>query len=327
VESTNGDRLHELRRREDTAQQLADVIRQTLDRGGNLVIPSFAVGRTQEMLYLIREIKERGLVSGHPGFPVYVDSPLAVEATGIYLQCDPSFLDDETRELVQRGINPIWFDGIQLSVTAEESKRINVDTRPKVILSASGMCEAGRVRHHLKYNLWRPESSVLFVGYQAEGSLGRLLQDGAKEIKLLGEQVAVRAQIATLQGTSGHADQAGLLNWVGGFREKPEQVFVNHGDQDACETFRDLLTDRGYRAEAPFSGAEYDLLSGALITAAEGKPVEKKSKGAVRAGQVYSNLLAAATDLLNLVKSCKGRSNKDISKFTDQIRTLIARWK
>jgi len=327
MESTYGDRLHELHCREDTAQQLAAVIQQTLARGGNLVIPSFAVGRTQEMLYLIREIKERGLVAADPGFPVYVDSPLAVEATGIYLQCDPAFLDDETRAVVQRGLNPIWFEGIQLSVTAEDSKRINTDTRPKVILSASGMCEAGRVRHHLKYNLWRPESSVLFVGYQAEGSLGRLLQDGAEEIKLLGERIAVRAQIATLQGTSGHADQTGLLDWVGGFRQKPGLVFVNHGDQVACEAFQKLLQGCGYRAEAPFSGSEYDLLSGQIVAEAVGRPVEKKRKGAVRASQVYSDLLTAATELLNLVKTYRGRSNKDIKKFTDQIRTLIARWK
>ena len=330
LESTYGNRNHALRHREDTARQLADVIQETLDRGGNLVIPSFAVGRTQEMLYLIREIKEKGLVTGHPGFPVYVDSPLAVEATGIYLQCDPSFLDEETREVVQRGINPIWFDGIRLSVTAEESRNINTDMEPKVILSASGMCEAGRVRHHLKYNLWRQESSVLFVGYQAEGSLGRLLQDGAEEIKLFGERIMVQARIATLQGTSGHADQAGLLRWLRGFREKPRMVFVNHGDQDACEAFRDLLLDDGYRADAPYSGAMFDLITGRALELPEGQPVVKKTKTgktATTAGLVYSELLSAATELLELARSYKGHANKEIRKFTDQIRTLMARWK
>ena len=330
VESTYGNRLHEARRREDTARQLAAVIQTTLDRGGNLVIPSFAVGRTQEMLYLIREIKEKGFVQGHPGFPVYVDSPLAVEATGIYLQCDQSYLDEETRAVVERGVNPIWFDGICLSVSAEESKQINTDTVPKVILSASGMCEAGRIRHHLKYNLWRPESSVLFVGYQAEGSLGRLLQDGAQEVKLFGEKIAVQAQIATLQGTSGHADRDGLMDWIRGFREKPAAVFVNHGDPEACEGFRDLLREGGYLAEAPYSGAEFDLLTGQMIAQPEGRPAAKKTKTAkpmTNAAIVYSGLLAAATELLSLVKCYKGRSNKDIRKFTDQIKALIARWK
>ncbi len=327
VESTYGNRLHAIRYRDDTVQQLAEYIQQTLDRGGNVVIPSFAVGRTQEMLYLIREIKEKGLVKGHPGFPVYVDSPLAVEATGIFLQCDPVFLDQETRAVVERGVNPIWFDGIRLSVSSDDSKNINFDMQPKVIISASGMCEAGRVRHHLKHNLWREDSTVLFVGYQAEGSLGRLLQDGVKKIKLFGEEILVRAQIGTLQGTSGHADQEGLLNWVRAFGRKPQRIFVNHGDMDACEAFRDLLTGEGYVADAPFSGTEYDLLANELTVATQGKPIVKRSKGSSRANEVYNGLIAAVQELLELAKSCKGRTNKELSKYTDQVRTLIKKWK
>jgi metallo-beta-lactamase family protein len=144
-------------------------------------------------------------------------------------------------EIVRQGFNPIWSEGVTLSVSSEESKQINFDPRPKVIISASGMCEAGRIRHHLKHNLWRPESVVLFVGYQAENSLGRKLQDGAKNVKLFGEEIAVRAQIATLHGTSGHADRDGLLNWLAGFKTGPKMIFVNHGDDDACTVFRDLL--------------------------------------------------------------------------------------
>ena len=155
-------------------------------------------------------------------------------------------LDEKTMELVQQGVNPIWSQGVTLSVTSEESKLINFDNRPKVILSASGMCEAGRIRHHLKHNLWRPESVILFVGYQAEHTLGRKLQDGVKSVKLFGEEIAVRAQIATLNGTSGHADRDGLLNWLAGFREKPQQVFVNHGDHEACGAFTALLRELGY---------------------------------------------------------------------------------
>ena len=328
IESTYGDRLHQ-RARVDAVAELAECIQRAFDRGGNVVIPSFAVGRTQEMLYAIREIKQKGLVKGHDRFPVYVDSPLAVEATGIFLQSHESNFDPETLEVIRQGVNPIWSDGVTLSVTSEESKLINADPKPKVILSASGMCEAGRIRHHLKHNLWRKESIVLFVGYQAEGSLGRKLQEGAKNVKLFGEDIAVHAEIATLHGTSGHADQEGLLNWLGGFKQKPKLVFVNHGDDARCEVFRKNLEDRGYRAEAPYSGTEYDLLAGKLTVYTEGVKIDRVAafKGSQRARQVYGELLAAAEDLLALVKTFRGRTNKDNAKLTAQIRSLIEKWK
>lgn len=327
IESTYGDRLHE--QPGNTVAELADVLQRTFDRGGNVVIPSFAVGRTQEMLYAIRQIKQEGLVTGHDGFPVYVDSPLAVEATGIFLQCDHSCFDEETAALVEQGINPIWFDNICLAVTSDESKQINFDKRPKVILSASGMCEAGRIRHHLKHNLWSAENTVLFVGYQAEGSLGRKLQDGAQFVRLFGEDISVNAQIASLHGTSGHADQAGLLRWLEGFREKPRLVFVNHGDDASCTAFQKLLTQRDYPAEAPYSGAEYDLLTGRMTVYADSKPVPRlqAQKGSARASAVYGELLAAAEALLAFVKTCKGRTNKDNAKLTSQIRSLMEKWK
>ncbi len=328
IESTYGDRYHEKTRR-DTVGELAFYIQQALDQGGNLVIPSFAVGRTQEMLYAIREIKQRGLVKGHDGFPVYVDSPLAVEATGIFLQCDPACFDEETSAIVRQGINPIWFDGIRLSVSSEESKNINADQEPKVILSASGMCEAGRIRHHLKHNLWRGESIILFVGYQAENSLGRKLQDGASSVKLFGEQIAVHAQIATLHGTSGHADKEGLLNWLGKFQKKPQMVFVNHGDDASCTAFEKTLKDLGYQADAPYSGTEYDLLTGKMTQYTEGVKLDRAEafKGSQRAKQVYGELVAAAEELLALVRTRKGRTNKDNAKLTAQIRNLIGKWK
>ena len=328
MESTYGDRLH-ARVRGDAVQELADTIQFTFDRGGNVVIPSFAVGRTQEMLYAIREIKQRGLVKGHDGFPVYVDSPLAVEATGIFLQSHESNFDEETLAVLAQGVNPIWSKGVTLSVTSDESKLINFDNRPKVILSASGMCEAGRIRHHLKHNLWRKESTVLFVGYQAENSLGRKLQDGAKSVKLFGEEIAVHASIRTLHGTSGHADKEGLLRWLAGFEEKPKMVFVNHGDDAVCEAFRAELDSLGYCAEAPYSGTEYDLLTGKLTAYTEGVKIDRKAafKGSQRTRQVYGELLAAAEALLALVKSRKGSPNKDNAKLTAQIRSLIEKWK
>ena len=328
IESTYGNRLHAARRG-DVVQELADCIQRAFDRGGNVVIPSFAVGRTQEMLYAIREIKQRGLVKGHDGFPVYVDSPLAVEATGIYLQVDYSFFDPDTMAVVRQGVNPIWSEGVQLSVTSDDSKLINADKQPKVILSASGMCEAGRIRHHLKHNLWRSESIILFVGYQAAGSLGRKLQDGAKSVKLFGEEIAVNAEIATLHGTSGHADQQGLLNWLHAFREKPGLVFVNHGDDECVEDFRALLTEQGYRAEAPYSGTEFDLLTGTLLTYTEGKPIDRAAsfQGGQRAKQIYDELVAAAEELLRVVKARRGCANKDNAKLTDQLRSLIKKWR
>ena len=330
VESTYGNRLHaDPNERADPVQGLAACIQEAMDAGGNLIIPSFAVGRTQEMLYAIREIKQKGLVKGHDGFPVYVDSPLAVEATSIFLQCDQSCFDEETLAVIRQGVNPIWFDGIRLSVSSDESKLINENTQPKVILSASGMCEAGRIRHHLKHNLWRENCVVLFVGYQAQGSLGRKLQDGAKAVRLFGEEIAVNAKIRTLAGTSGHADRDGLLRWIGGIKTKPELVFVNHGDEEACEAFRGLLEEMGYHAQAPFSGTQYDLLTGKMTAYAEGKRIDRtqKLKSDTRAYQIYRDLVAAAEELLSLAKKCLGRSNKDNSKLTDQIRALTEKWR
>ena len=327
LESTYGNRFHD--KPGDAVKELAHFIQKAFDRGGSLIIPSFAVGRTQEMLYAIRQIKQEGLVHGHDGFPVYVDSPLAVEATAIFLQCDLDCLDQETRDLVKQGINPLWFDGLTLSVTSEDSKRINEDHRPKVILSASGMCEAGRIRHHLKHNLWKANSIILFVGYQAEGSLGRKLQDGYKEVRLFGEDIAVRAEIASLHGTSGHADQKGLLNWLDGFTRKPHTIYVNHGSDQSVKDFQALLTERGFQAEAPFSGTEYDLITGKMTIYTESRPINREAilKGGARAKAVYEDLLEAATALLALVRTRRGKTNKDNAKLASQIRSLIEKWK
>ena len=188
IESTYGDRLH-TEEPVDYVRELAARIQKTFDRGGNVIVPSFAVGRTQEILYFLRQIKQQDLVKGHGNFPVYMDSPLAIEATGIFLQCDTEYLRDDMREEIREGINPLVFPGLELAVSQEESVAINENKTPKVIISASGMCDAGRVRHHLKHNLWRPESMVLFVGYQAVGTLGRVLVDGAKTVKLFNETI------------------------------------------------------------------------------------------------------------------------------------------
>ena len=322
IESTYGDRLHSTER-VDYVSALASRIQATLDKGGNLVIPSFAVGRTQEMLYFIREIKERGLVTGHGDFPVYVDSPLAVEATTVFLQCDTQFVDENMQKLIRSGINPIVFPGLEVAVSQEESKAINEDKTPKVILSASGMCDAGRIRHHLKHNLWRSECCILFVGYQSEGTLGRSLVDGAKKVKLFNEEIQVNAAIDVLPGVSGHADKDGLIAWLQAFAQKPELVFVNHGDPEAADAFVACLNDQlGYRAAAPYSGSRFDLLAGQWERIAEPKPIKKALPKTRTVSKAFERLLAAAERLLAICKTLEGRPNRVLEGFARDIDKL-----
>lgn len=328
VESTYGDKLHE--KAADTLPILVSCIQRTLDRGGNVVIPSFAVGRTQEILYHLRKIKTDKLIKGHDGFPVYVDSPLANEATAVFLQSDPMNFDEEIKNLFKQGINPLVFPDLKMSVSSDESKGINFDSMPKVIISASGMCEAGRIRHHLKHNLWRRESLILFVGYQAKGTLGRILLDGAKEVKLFGEPITVEAEIFSMPGISGHADKEGLLEWINGFEKKPSMVFVNHGEDEVAEGFAKLLhDDYSLNAVTPYSGTSYDLMTGTVVSQTEGIRIEKKDGQRphdVRASKVFSRLVAACEKLLRVAKSCEGMSNKDLGRFADQVEQLAEKW-
>lgn len=324
MESTYGDRLHTVER-PDYVHELAAILKETFDRGGNVVIPSFAVGRTQELLYFLRKIKVDRLVTGHEEFPVYVDSPLAVEATEIFQENRMECFAGEALDMVREGINPLSFPGLKLAITSEESREINFNETPKVIISASGMCEAGRIRHHLKHNLWRPECSILFVGYQAVGTLGRLLVDGIDEVKLFGESIQVRAEIKKLVGMSGHADKNGLIRWVTGFEEKPKKVFIVHGEDSVCTGFAECLKiEYGQRTYAPYSGTVFDLISGKLEYEAVPVPVKKKAKTV--ASNIYARLLAAAQRLLNMVKGIDGMPNKDMGKFADQINSLCDKW-
>lgn len=325
MESTYGDRYHSTER-PDYVRELAAIIQETFDRGGNVVIPSFAVGRTQEMLYFLRQIKEMDLIERHKGFEVYVDSPLAVEATGIFMRNELDCFDEEAMELVKKGINPIAFPGLKLSITSEESKAINFDNSPKVILSASGMCEAGRIRHHLKHNLWRPECSVLFVGYQAVGTLGRILIDGAEEVRLFGETIEVRADIKQLSGISGHADKNGLLKWIQGFEKKPQKVFVVHGEDSVCSAFTQCLKEEyGYAAYAPYSGTRFDLIRGEFITEEAPRTI-KEQKKEKQISDVYARLMAAGKRLLVVIRRNEGGANKDLARFADQINSLCDKW-
>ena len=326
MESTYGDRLHS-EGTPDYVGDLARIIEDTFIRGGNVVIPAFAVGRTQELLYFLRQIKEQKLITSYPEFEVYVDSPLAVEATHVFNKNAESCFSEEARDLLRRGINPIGFPGLKLSITSDDSKEINFDPNPKVILSASGMCDAGRIRHHLKHNLWREDSSIVFVGYQTAGTLGRALLDGLKEVKLFGELIEVKATITKISGISGHADKNGLLKWVESFTEKPpKKVFVVHGEDSVCTQFVNTLTEHAFNAYAPYSGTEFDPVSGDFIREAEGVPAEKKKAATRRAGDMFSRLLTAGQRLLAVIHKNEGLSNKDTAKFTDQINTLADKW-
>ena len=312
--------------RPDYVAELSQIIQETFDKGGNVVIPSFAVGRTQEMLYFIRQIKAENRVKGHDNFEVYVDSPLAIEATTIFNKNIAECFDEEAMALVKQGINPITFPGLKISTTSDASKAINFDPRPKVIISASGMCEAGRIRHHLKHNLWRPESTILFVGYQAHGTLGRVLVEGTPEVKLFGETIEVHAKIQQLAGISGHADKEGLIHWLQGFKKRPERVFVVHGENNVCDLFTDCLKQEyGYDAIAPYSGTSFDLLDNSCVV--ESAPVRKSRKAAARkANSVFERLVAAGRRLLVVIQHNEGGANKDLAKFADQINNLCDKW-
>lgn len=327
IESTYGNRTHG-DETPDYVGEFTRILRETFEKGGNLVVPSFAVGRTQELLYFIREIKEQKLLPEFPDFEVYVDSPLAIEATNVFNKNVWSCFDEEALALVNKGVNPLLFRGLKTTITSDESKMINFDDRPKVILSASGMCEAGRIRHHLKHNLWRKECTICFVGYQAVGTLGRKLIEGAESVKLFGEPVEVNARIEVLRGISGHADMNGLLAWLKGFETVPSHVFVVHGEDQVTDEFARTITDTfGCPALAPYSGGCVDLATGEVLTIGVREPkkaVEKPARS--RAEAAFNRLVAAAKRLLEVVYKNEGLANKELAKFETQIQNLAERW-
>lgn len=264
------------------------------------------------------------MVKSVPSFPVYVDSPLAGEATKIFSGDLHGYLDEEAIEALKGGAL-FQFPGLNITETSEESKALNMDKVPKVIISASGMCDAGRIRHHLKHNLWREESSVVFVGYQGEGTLGRRLLDGVKSVKLFGEEIAVRARIVNFHGLSSHADRDGLLRWIGHFDPKPREVFVVHGDAQVTDIYAQTLRERGFSAHAANYEEVYDLLSGRIMAPGivpEPKPV----RTADSASPAYKRLEETGRRLMEVIARNRGGANKDLAKFADQLRALIDKW-
>ena len=264
MESTYGGRLHN--RNDDKAKMFLNIVSDTLEKGGTVVIPSFAVGRTQEILYELNNLKEQQddekfkkeyekLMSA----PVYVDSPLAISATEVFKE-NMDLFDEETQEIMKRGDNPLEFPGLKFTRTADESKELNEKNEPSIIISASGMCEVGRIKHHLKHNLWNPNSTILFVGYQAPGTLGRKIVDGAKTVKIFGEEIAVNARIEYIEGYSGHADQEWLMNFIDSYINKPKHIFLVHGEPEGQKVLKEkLLETTDIPVTIPEYGEDYKL--------------------------------------------------------------------
>ena len=259
MESTYGDRNHKAR--EDRFERFIDIVNETIDKGGSVVIPSFAVGRTQEIVYGLNQNKDKFKEKYDRILktPVYIDSPLAISATEIYKD-NPQCYDEEARRYIMENKNPVDFPTLELSRTVDESKAINESEESSIIISASGMCEAGRIRHHLKHHLWKESSTILFVGYQAVGTLGRRLVDGEKQVRIFGEDITVNARVEYIEGFSGHADQKMLLNWLNNFEKKPETIFIVHGEAEAQDVFAGIITDTfGIRTIVPNRGDVFEI--------------------------------------------------------------------
>lgn len=266
METTYGNRLHPANT--TSIEDLINITIKTIKRGGSVIIPSFAVGRTQELIYQFNMFYEH-----HPEYEdilghinVYIDSPMATTATEVFRD-NAQVFDEETKNYILSGDNPLDFKNLKFTRNTQESQALNFDRRPKIIISASGMCEAGRIRHHLKHNLWDARNSIVFVGYQAEGTLGRMIIDGAEEVKLFGETVKVGAEIYNLEGFSGHADRDGLIDWLSGFEKQPQTIFLVHGEEQSKIDFASLIKEKfGYNSSPLFANSEFELETGELIS-------------------------------------------------------------
>ena len=287
MESTYGSRLH--MRNDEKAEIFLDVVSETLDNGGTVVIPSFAVGRTQEILYEINKLKDeygddeefRRKYKTIMKAPVYVDSPLAISATEVFRE-NTELFDEETKEEIMRGDNPLEFPGLKFTKTADESKALNEDQTPSIIISASGMCEVGRIKHHLKHNLWNPKSTILFVGYQAPGTLGYSIVNGAKTVKIFGEEIAVNARIEYIEGYSGHADQELLMNCIYSYIQKPKHIFLVHGEPESQDVLADKIEEETkIGVTIPEFGETYELNDEIVMTHKIERRVNKTIKSEV----------------------------------------------
>jgi metallo-beta-lactamase family protein len=339
IESTYGNRNH--MNVENKIDRFVEIIISTMEKGGNIIIPSFAVGRTQEILYELFKQRDKygDKLNQLLKIPVYVDSPLAVSATMVFrnnLDC----FDEEAREYIENGDNPLDFPGLKFTQSADESKALNDSKDSLIIISASGMCNAGRIKHHLKHNLWRKESSVVFVGYQAEGTLGRRLVNGANKVRIFGEEISVNARVEMIEGFSGHADRDGLISWINSFKQKPKKIFLVHGEEDALTEFSELINQElSTDTIIPDRGQSYSITA-AGVKSTEGKAasaasVERKEKyGFKRLEIVYmlDKVREELEEASSIIRDDLGKDKEDIeldelmkklSKFEKYIVDII----
>lgn len=330
MESTYGSRKHT--RNDDKAEMFLDIVSETLDKNGTVVIPSFAVGRTQEILYELNKIKElrndEKFIREYETLmkaPVYVDSPLAISATEVFKE-NMDLFDEDTQTEIMKGDNPLEFPGLRFTVTADESKALNVNPEPCIIISASGMCEVGRIKHHLKHNLWNPNSTILFVGYQAPGTLGYNIVNGAKKVKIFGEEIAVNARVEYLEGYSGHADQDGLMNFIYSFIKKPKQIFLIHGEEDSQDVLAQKIKEEiNLKVSIPNFGDTYELSSNKEVQLVHES--EKKIPVNMRT-EVLNRLEKLKLELQDMDLSVKedvnnnGLRDEDIFRINEKIKDL-----
>ena len=330
MESTYGDRLHV--DTENKAELFLEIVSETLDNGGTVVIPSFAVGRTQEILYELDVIKEEK--SKDAKFkkeyetlmraPVYVDSPLAISATEVFKENEDLF-DDEAKAVMESGDNPLEFPGLKFTRTAEESKALNESDIPSIIISASGMCEVGRIKHHLKHNIWNPKSTILFVGYQAPGTLGRIIVDGAKRVKIFGEEFNVNARVEYLEGYSGHADQQWLLNFVYSFIKKPKHIFLVHGEPNGQLVLKDKIVESTkIPVTIPGYGEKYTLDENLTMEQKYKDPIANKYLRLQVIDRIET-LQEEIEDMKNIVKEDilqKENNDTDVEKINEKVKEL-----
>ncbi len=328
MESTYGDKNHE--KKESKAEEFLKIVSSTLEKGGNVVIPSFAVGRTQEILYEIQKSKQ----SDDPEFrrefdeimraPVYVDSPLAISATEIFLK-NLDCLDEYVQEDIREGKRPLDFPGLKFTPSVEESRNLNENANRSIIISASGMCEVGRIKHHLKHNLWRTDSTVLFVGYQAVGTLGRKIVDGAKQVKIFGEEIGINANIKYIEAFSGHADKNGLLKFVDCFKNKPKQIYLVHGDEEAQLNLADELVYRYHiPVDIPFRGDVYDVTTRRINKVGEIKSANEYKFARLELLERIETLREEIDDMSMIIRDDLKRetADKKINDLTEKIKDL-----
>lgn len=330
MESTYGNRLHI--KNENKAKTFINIVTDTIKNGGTVVIPSFAVGRTQEILYELNKIKDSE--DDSPEFerkyrllmntPVYVDSPLAISATEVFKE-NMDLFDEETQKLIRRGDNPLEFPGLKFTQTVEESKALNESNESAIIISASGMCEVGRIKHHLKHNIWNPKNTILFVGYQAPGTLGRKIVDGAKTVKIFGEEIAVNARVEYIEGYSGHADQAGLLHFVDSFVKKPNHIFLVHGEEESQKALRDKINEN---LDLPVSIPDYCESFDLTNTVQATGNIRKRNLNEYKKLEVIDRMETLKEELVDMESIVKEDilantvNDDEISKLNERIKEL-----